>query len=83
METGQKGGGNLNDDVLFLDRLLSTDLYVMRALEPYLQRNYKPQTCKGLTGYSYTACMNSRADNIGSKKILGSLVATHDLLDKV
>ncbi len=78
-----KSGSVLNDDVRFLDCLLSSDLYAMRALEPFLRRYYKQRTCKGLSGSAHTACMNSRADNIGSKKILGSLVATHDLLDKV
>ena len=80
---GSNQGGSLNDDVRFVDRLLTTDLYVMRALEPYVRRNYKPRNCKGLTGNSHSACMNSRADAIGSKKILASMIISHDLLDKV
>ena len=75
--------GSLNDDVRFVDKVLSRGLYVMRALEPYLRRYYKPRTCKGLTGNTHLACMNSRADAIGSKKILGSLIVSHDLLDKI
>ena len=75
--------GSLNDDVRFVDKVLSSGLRVMRALEPYLRRYYKPRTCKGLTGNTHLACMNSRADAIGSKKILGSLIVNHDLLDKV
>ena len=78
-----KQGGNLNDDVRFVDKLLATDLFVMRALEPHLRRNYKPRSCKGLAGNSHLACMNSRADAIGSKKILASMIISNDLLDKV
>ena len=73
-----------NDDILnFVDKVLSTDIYAMRALEPYLRRHYRPRTCKGLSGNAHLACMNSRADAIGSKKILGSLLVSHDLLDEI
>lgn len=74
---------HMNDDVKFVDKVLSTDIYAMRALEPYLRRHYRPRTCKGLSGSAHLACMNSRADAIGSKKILGSLLVSHDLLDKI
>ena len=76
-------GASLNDDVRFLDRVLASDISVMRALEPYVRRNYKARSCKGLTGNTLQACMNSRVDAIGSKKILGSLIVNHDLLDKI
>lgn len=79
----QGGKPQFNDDVRFVDKVLSTDIYVMRALEPYLRRYYKPRTCQGLSSNARSACMNSRADAIGSKKILGSLLVSHDLLDKV
>ena len=75
--------GHLNEDVRFLDKALASDVYVMRALEPYLRRHYRPRTCKGLSGNTRLACMNSRADTIGSKKILGSILASHDLLDSI
>ena len=78
-----KSNSHLNDDVKFVDKVLSTDIYAMRALEPYLRRHYRPRTCKGLSGNAHLACMNSRADAIGSKKILGSLLVSHDLLDKI
>ena len=78
-----QGKTHLNDDVRFVDKVLSTNIYVMRALEPYLRRYYKPRTCQGLSGNAHIACMNSRADAIGSKKILGSLLVSHDLLDKI
>ena len=78
-----KSNTHLNDDVKFVDKVLSTDIYAMRALEPYLRRHYRPRTCKGLSGNAHLACMNSRADAIGSKKILGSLLVSHDLLDKI
>ena len=75
--------GTSNDDVRFVDKILNTNVYAMRSLEPYLRRNYKPRSCKGLEGNALTMCMNSRADAIGSKKILGSLVATNNLLDQL
>ena len=78
-----QNNNHLNDDVRFVDKVLSTDIYAMRALEPYLRRHYRPRTCKGLSGNAHLACMNSRADAIGSKKILGSLLVSHDLLDKI
>ena len=82
-DSTQSSNSHLNDDVKFIDKILSTDIYAMRALEPYLRRHYKPRTCKGLSGNAHLACMNSRADAIGSKKILGSLLVSHDLLDKI
>ena len=75
--------GHLNEDVKFLDKVLSTNVYVMRALEPYLRRHYRPRTCNGLSRNARLACMNSMADNIGSKKILGSILVSHDLLDTI
>ena len=82
-DSAGKTNSHLNDDVKFVDKVLSTDIYAMRALEPYLRRHYRPRTCKGLSGNAHLACMNSRADAIGSKKILGSLLVSHDLLDKI
>ena len=82
-DSTQSSNSHLNDDVKFVDKILSTDIYAMRALEPYLRRHYRPRTCKGLSGNAHLACMNSRADAIGSKKILGSLLVSHDLLDKI
>jgi hypothetical protein len=82
-DSAGKSNSHLNDDVKFVDKVLSTDIYAMRALEPYLRRHYRPRTCKGLSGNTHLACMNSRADAIGSKKILGSLLVSHDLLDKI
>ena len=37
-----KSSTHLNDDVKFVDKVLSTDIYAMRALEPYLRRHYRP-----------------------------------------
>ena len=62
---------------------MCTDLPCGSALEPYLRRDYHPRTCDSLSGSAHTACMNSKVDSIGSKKILGSLLITHDLLDAV
>lgn len=73
-----KGPGS--DDIRFTDRLLQSDIYLMRALEPYLRKNYKPRTCKGLQAAAKMACMNSMADSVGSKKVLGSLVASRNLI---
>lgn len=72
-----------NDDVKFLDKALSSDIYVMRALEPSLWRQYLSRSCDRLSGTSYTSCMNSKADAIGSKKMLGNLLVSHNLLDTV
>ena len=72
-----------NDDVKFLDKALSSDIYVMRALEPSLRRPYLKRSCDRLSGTSHTSCMNSKADAIGSKKMLGNLLISHDLLDTV
>ena len=81
--SSQGSKGHLNEDLRFLDKALASNVYVMRGLEPYLRRHYRPRTCKGLSGSTRLACMNSRADTIGSKKILGSILATHDLLDSM
>ena len=72
---------NRNYDIRFIDKTLHTNIYAMRALEPYLRRNYRTRTCSGLSGNSHTVCMHAKADAIGSKKILGSLLITNDLLD--
>ena len=72
-----------NEDMKFLDKVLASDVYVMRALEPYLRRTYRSRTCQGLTGNTRLACLNSRADTVGSKKILGSVLVSHDLLDSI
>ena len=74
-------GATNNDDVRFIDKVLETDVYALRALEPNLRRNFKPRSCKGLEGNGYSVCMNSRADSIASKKILGALVAANNLID--
>ena len=81
--SSQGSKGHLNEDLRFLDKALASNVYVMRGLEPYLRCHYRPRTCKGLSGSTRLACMNSRADTIGSKKILGSILATHDLLDSM
>ena len=73
--------GNSNDDVRFIDKVLDTNVYVLRALEPYVRRDFRPRSCKGLESNSFTACMNSKADSIASKKILGALVAANNLID--
>ena len=73
--------GNSNDDIRFIDKVLDTKTYAMRALEPFLRRHYKQRSCKGLEGNSHTVCMNSIADSIASKKVLGALVATNNLMD--
>jgi hypothetical protein len=73
--------GNSNDDVRFIDKVLDTSVYTLRGLEPYLRRNYRPRSCKGLEANSYSVCMNSRADSIASKKILGALVAANNLIN--
>lgn len=83
VELNNTGGVAKNDDVIFVDKALSSKIYVLRALEPYLRRNYRPRTCNGLSGTAYSVCMNSKVDAIGSKKILGSLLISHDILDAV
>ena len=72
---------NSNDDVRFIDKVINTSVYALRALEPYLRRNYRARSCKGLDTNSYLACMNSKADSIASKKMLGALVAANNLMD--
>lgn len=83
VELSSTGSSTKNDDVVFVDKALSSSIYVFRALEPYLRRNYRARTCRGLSDSAHTACMNSKVDTVGSKKILGSLLITHDLLDAV
>ena len=72
-----------NDDVRFVDKAMASEIYVMRALEPYLRRKYRTRSCDGLSSNSRSVCMNSKADAIGSKKLLGALLTHHDLLDTV
>ena len=81
MTAKNKGGGARNDDIRFVEKLISSDLYVMRALEPYLRRRYQSRTCKSLTGHQKQVCENSKADAIGSKRMLASLLIDHNLLD--
>ena len=71
--------GNLR----FVDKVLSSGLHVMRAQEPYLRRQYKLRTCKGLADNDHLNCKNLLAEEIGSKKILASLIVKHGLLDKI
>ena len=70
-------------DVQLVDKVLSSNLHVMRALEPNLRRLYKPRSCKELTGTARLDCMNSRADAIGSKKSLGSYLIAHKMLENM
>ena len=76
------GGVAKNDDVRFVDKALHSSIYVMRGLEPFLRRKYLTRTC-GSSSSVRAACMNSKADAIGSKKMLASLLIGHDLLDSV
>lgn len=70
-----------NDEIRFIDKVLETSVFALRGLEPYLRKNYKARSCRGLEGNSYTVCINSRADSIASKKILGALIAANNLMD--
>lgn len=72
--------GSGSDDIRFISKLLRSDVYVMRALEPYLRKQYKPRTCKGLKNSAKIACLDSMADSVGSKKILGTMVASKNLI---
>ena len=74
---------NQGDDMQLLNKVLSSSLCVMRALEPSLRRLYKPRTCNEFTGDTRMDCMNSHAEAIGSKKLLGSFIIDHGLLDKI
>ncbi len=76
-----KGSGARNDDIRFVEKLISSDLYVMRALEPCLKRGYQSRTCTSLSGIQKQVCENSKADAIGSKRMLASLLIDHNLLD--
>ncbi len=82
-QLSNKGTLTRNDDIKFLDKVLSSDIYVFRCLEPYLTRKYRKRNCEGLTDNAHSACMNSKADTIGSKKILGSMLIAHELLSDV
>lgn len=79
--TFNAGGGARNDDIRFVDKLVSSDLYIMRALEPYLRRKYQSRTCASLSGIQRQVCENSKADAIGSKRMLASLLIDHKLLN--
>ena len=81
MTIKRKVGGARNDDIRFVEKLISSDMYVMRALEPYLRRKYQTRTCKSLSGVQKQVCENSKADAIGSKRMLASLLIDHNLLN--
>ena len=75
-------GSSGSDDKHFLENILKSDIYLMRAIEPFLTRIYKPRNCKKLkTKASQEMCMNSVADSIGNKKILGSYILHNGILD--
>ena len=77
------GGGHVtsSDDIHFVDKVLKTEVHAFRGVDPYLRRNYKPQSCNGLEGNSYFVCMSTKVDALASKKTLGSLVVSNTLLD--
>ena len=71
----------VDDSTQFVDKALSSDVYVMRSPEPYLRRPYRQRNCSKLKGSTQLACLNSQAEAIGSKKLLGSLVVANNLLE--
>ena len=74
---GEIGKGNNR----LVDKLISSDLYVMRALEPHLRREYQAKVCSFLSGLQYKLCEKLRADTIGNKQMFASLLMDNDLLD--
>ena len=72
--------GSASDEMKFVEKLINSDIYLMRALEPYLMKRFRAKSCKALKGRAKTSCMNSMVDSVGSKRVLGSLVINRDLL---
>ena len=77
-DAGRRTG---KDEEQFIDKLVSSNLYVMRALEPHLTRKYFSRKCTSLSGFQRQVCKNSKADAVGSKRMLASLLTSHNLLD--
>ena len=83
MRTRSESAGKVirNDIYTLVDQLLSSDLYIMRSLEPHLRRKYQPKVCTSLSGWQLKLCMSSKTDRIGNKQILTSLLIEHHVLD--
>ena len=63
------------DKPQLVDQLVWSNLYVMRALEPYLVRPYEYGRCSVLEGQQKKDCILAQMEAIGSKKLLASLLA--------
>ena len=75
-------GSTMSEDSQLIENILKTDIYLMRALEPYLIRLYRPRNCSVLQSKSKReSCMKSVADSIGSKKVLGTYLLQNGMLD--
>ena len=64
-----------------VDQLVSSNLYVMRALEPYLFRPFEYGRCSKLDGQQKKDCIIAQVEAIGSRRLLSSLVAASYQLD--
>ena len=69
-----------NDDTHLMENILKSDLYFMRALEPFLMKPFQSRKCKDLKSKAaQDSCVKSAADSIGSKKSLGSYILHNGL----
>ena len=72
-----------SDDMVFVNNILRTNVFLMRALEPNLWRKFQRRRCDTLQGNSQKSCYNSLADSVGSKRTLGAFVVTQNLIDTI
>ena len=77
---GYKHCNKVKDDICILKNILNSNIYLFRGVEPYITRLYKHRVCSNLKGVSKSHCLNSIADSIGSKKVLGSFIINKSLL---
>lgn len=71
---------NVKDNMCMLNNILRSNIYLFRAVEPYITRSYKHRECTNLKGISKLYCLNSVAESIGSKRVLGSFIINKNLL---
>ena len=75
-------GTSGNEVIMLVENILKSDVYLMRAIEPFLIKPFQSRNCKGswMTKSKQESCMKSFADSIGSKTSLASYLLHNGML---
>ncbi len=71
---GYKHSKDISSGNEVIEKILNSDIYLMRTVEPFLTKPFQSRNCIGawMTKSMQESCMKSYSDSIGSKTSLGS-----------